>query len=147
MAIATLKPATVGASQNPTAASKIGSDANDDFIINMWSFDVDGFSPLEDVQGDTDPYPRYENNGLLYGNVVISGVAVAEQAIGFKNIVDSTKNPTTSVTILISNNRKLVFNMAIERVRVRWNKSAVNVPVVIVGRISNTNPANIEAAV
>lgn len=153
--MALLKPATTGAlvilrPHGSNVSGKIGSStgATSDFVLKLWASIEDYGSPDEETTGDGDAYPFFENNGLLYGDTVYIGGMMDNAALGLQNIVTAAKNPTAAaVAHVISNTRENLGTYLIRHVRRHWKKTGVYVPVQIICRLHNTNPATLEGTV
>lgn len=136
------KPGTVSAHMGGTEFTDTGTN----FYIKAWEGQYRFLSPLSDTTGDSDSYPHFENNGLLYGMIAVRGAMIASQAVGLNNLLDTNKNPV-SMELDLGPNRKLVFTAMIERFDYNWNRKAAYVGVSATMKMSDTNPANLEQAV
>jgi hypothetical protein len=151
MAVTLVKPGLVTGLiiQDPAAptATQLGSgDTNlpgtpANFYIKVMRQSHDFYSPSSEVTGDSDPQPKWENNLLLYDNVSLQGGMVAAQAVGLKNLIDSTKNPLTALHRFDlgggTASEWLDIRVLIERIRFRWNRTAAYVGLSILCKMTN----------
>jgi hypothetical protein len=135
-------------------ASVISTSGTADFYIKTIDADFDWFSPDVEVTGDGDYQPKFENNGMLYGDHRLTGAMVTSKAIGMANIITSANNPTTGIiTFVLGGTRKLQTRVLIRRIRLAWKRAGWFVGVSMVLRSSNntsgwkSTSSTVEAAV
>lgn len=151
--VAVVKPGLVS-ENHISAGGKIGP-AGSDFFIKVRSADYDWFSPVEDVTGDGDKMPKFENNFLLYGNVKLVGAMVSNRAIGLYNLVANasglgTKNPLggdSGITLHtfdlggggagLGSTEQFKFYLILEHIFVSFNRRAAYNAVMITGKMTN----------
>ena len=145
MSVTPLRPATVGATANPSTNSAMGPAGTESFVIKLQRYAY-GFSvPVEETTGDGDAYPYFDITPQLYGDMTFYGIAVSNVAMGLQNLADTTKNPTASITFLLSSTREINIKLVIRSFRGFWNRKSVTVPVVIQGSVHNTAPSAVES--
>ena len=131
---------------------KLGT-VGSDFYMKLMRSSYDFFSPTEEVTGDGDQQPCFENNLLLYGNVTLVGAMVGAKAIGLYNLVSTsgstayraTKNPLGGAASPVLHLfhlggsvavERLVFYLHIERISINWNRVGRYVGVGMTGKMS-----------
>ena len=119
--------------------SKIGASGTD-FFIKVHDGDFDFSTRVEDVTGDTDTSPEFENNGLLYGAFSLRGFMVASQAVGIASLIDATKNPVVAMTFDFGGTRMLTQTVMVRQIRIRQRYDGAYVGVSISGVTTDTNP-------
>ncbi|MFP4224350.1 MAG: hypothetical protein ACLFVN_09780 [Phycisphaeraceae bacterium] len=102
-------------------------------------------SPLQEITGDGDTTPQFENNGLLYGDVSIRGAMLASQEVGLEQMV-SANNPI-AVVFVLGGTRKLGYTLQVGRAVIGWSSKQRVVGITLAGKIVNTAPGAIEQAV
>lgn len=145
MSVTPLRPATVGATANPSAGTAIGPESGDDFIIKLQRYRFGFWTDVENTKGDGDAYDWFDISGDLHGAVTLYGIAVSNVAMGLANLANTTKNPTAAVTLLLSSTREITASMAIHRIDGEWARKNVTVPLVMQAFVHNTNPASLES--
>jgi hypothetical protein len=106
-----------------------------DFLIKTIEADFDHHSPDVEVTGDGDYAPKFENNGLLYGDWRLHGAMVSNQAVGLSRIVDGDKNETTGlIKFILGGTNDIQSKVLIRRVRLAWKRSGYFVGVSILLR-------------
>jgi hypothetical protein len=77
-----------------TDIGRIGTDQ--DYWIKVMRLRFRAFSPDEEVTGDGDEQPKFENNMLTYGDLFLQGGMIANQAFGFKWLVSTSGGAATT---------------------------------------------------
>jgi hypothetical protein len=116
----------------------IGTTGTDFFIkAARWKFA--NKTIVREVTGDGDDKPKFEHNNLLYTEFIIDGFMVGDQALGLANLVDSDKNPVTSLVVNLGPNRSLTLTPILESMTVEATRIGVFNRVVLVGKQDNVH--------
>lgn len=130
------KPQTVGSTY---LTGDIGITGSDDFRFKIAKWSCDSGSPAQDVTGDGDTYPSFENNLFLYATYVFEGYLLSGETLGLANLVDAAKNPTGSVVLKVhSNTRTHTVNLIVERVQIMWESQGAFVPARVYARMTDS---------
>lgn len=125
--------------------AKLGTTGTD-FYFKVMGANSQSGSPGEDVTGDGDTYPRFENNGYLYESGTMTGAMIASQALGLANLINTAKNPV-AITFDFGGTRRDTKTVLIEWMGRTWRRNKHFVGVSLRYRMTDTNPASIEGAV
>lgn len=126
--------------------------ASRDFYIKVKRMRISTRTRVMDSTGDGDSYPTYAMNRLLYQQVVLQGWMIAEFAIGLKNLVVKTKNPTAVQHRLYlgsdtspSVSRFIRGSYMLEDVDIEWDVSSPFAGLAISMHRHDSDPAYVEA--
>ena len=117
-----------------------GGQGNPDFYIKTETATLDHRVPVSEITGDGDSSPRFLPSYYLYVDWIIRGWAVAGQAIGILNLINSSKNPTgtTLVQFNLAASRGLKGAFVIPRIKIEWADTAVYVGILMLLKSTNT---------
>jgi len=107
----------------------LGTTSTDYFILAADKLSFDFWSPVEECTNETNTYPQFDLNWMLYGRYVASGWAVTSKEIGIQYIINSTYNPQADVEIWIGGGRKITQSVLITRMQGVWVKKATKIPL------------------
>jgi hypothetical protein len=115
------------------------------FYIKVAQVTVSFSSPDVDVTGDGDTVPTFENNLLVYGRLRLSGFAIAGQAIGIANLVDTSKNPLVDIRLNHHSTRYIDGTWLVRAIQVAYSYDGALVGLTMDCVMTNTTPSGIES--
>lgn len=117
------------------ATADIGYEAAKSFTLKVTKFTIDVQTPTVDGTEENGYQQRF-HSGRVEGVASFQGFVIDGRAIGLQTLPDES----VSVSVNIGDSHTIGFTMAIERIRIDWERAAVGVPITIEGRITGTPP-------
>lgn len=147
------KPATIGATANPPAASEIRYATGAAFPIKVWRVTGNhGPHSVDEVTGDLDANASFEHNQLHKGQYVIEGAMLADGELGIENLNaasgSDSGNPVTFKLFFSSGTTagtSQTVTLLVTNLQYVWFRRGVFVPVRITGIVTDTTPSAIES--
>lgn len=120
------------------SGDKLGT-SGDDFYIQVADATFRFKTKYRSITGDGDAdIIKLAHNKKLYGAVYLRGWMIASQAVGFANMIDSSKNPV-GITFNLDGGQELNMTILIHDSVLRWEAEGTYIPIAFIAAMSHTD--------
>lgn len=126
------------------ATADIGYATNKTLTLKISQFSIDIQTPTVDgtpeKKSAISVYQERFHTGRVEGTAAFKGYIIAGELIGINSLPLETVDVKVALGKNFANDQvhRLAFRLAVERTKIDWARTAVGVPVMIEGRITDT---------
>jgi len=145
------KPATVSGFAWPAltgglAGTEVSGVDQGKFCLQATKARIRGSNRVIETTGDGDAAAVFDANLIPATTIAVTGHMLAEQALGFKWLADTSNNGTWATRILLSSARSFNAFVVVGSCEIVYDVTAPAVPVAIFLYVTNTDPDELETS-